>query len=442
MKTKINGLLLAAIVALGALTACSEMGEADVLDAVGNNESVMLIDGDKICASAGVSSASDLKTLPGSDAKDLQGLVAIEGIRVDRIAVIKPGGTPLGVAAVTDRGKVEKSLGRLGYKKEDNGGDEVFTSPDSRVSYQLDDSYLWMARASASKLGRMVDGALKDANKAPLEQWKRKMLASGKAITGIQVEDDSSEVMSYEVELHGPKLVFEILSCDKSGKPCDVFSVFDAEPIDASYAAEIDDNATLAFALGKADFGALLKEMKKVGQLPVSARDIAAVAALTNGPAFGYITLPDTDFTDFESIECNIRLKTNNGTMASLALSQIGRELNGFGAKRDGSDRIEMRLFGNEPYAELLADGDWLVARTVDAGKGRFKAMRESDLKGCLGLIKFNISKEMIKTATDVDAFGVKGVIRIEASGISGEVELKGTSEPFLAAFIDAASRR
>lgn len=434
----------AAVVAAALMYGCSGGDKASVTGLIDNEHMACMVNFKSLSASAGERLMSDMKNSDGlSGALAAPALMmSVDGIDVERVLLLPDNSMRrfAWVASVTDRAKAEKSIAALpqGFKPEKGDGLTLYKSASERSVLALDDSYLWVLNAGGDAKDRIAD-IRENAEKNPVAAWKLKILESP-ATVNFAGPGPNGKVQLGTVEFKGSEMKSVIDCYDTDGRRASFIpDSLGFEKIGSDVASYVDRDATVSVVIGRVDIKAWWEVARNI--LPLSTSDVLAVAAVTEGPAMGYVNLDPRSPMSPETMTGAVRARATDKLTARMAVSAMGARLSADipMVRRSSDGRYGLYLEGDKPMAELYTDGDWIVAATPGVSAGT--KLVADDYADCLLVLRFNLSPEIVDMLSGVKNLGLKGFVKLKSESAEVTVQVTGTDKPFIEAIADVIPR-
>lgn len=430
MRTLINTLLLGAVLLVFA--GCSRHEAASALDAVGSNaSSVIAMKPNAVAVSLGVTDAGDVAALlpPGRRFADLRTVLALDGLDMDCwvSANFREGDRNVSVMAVRDMDALDKSLGKLGYKKGQSGDFEVYSPANAlkastSMFLLVDGDYLWMMEAGAAGTAASELKDIKKGATAPLSSWKREALSGPAAINAIV--EYRSHTAKVAVDFDANRMNIDAEGVDADGKSAKWLEGDGYGHLGAAEASELSAGAMLSFAVARGDYSDVLRLVSKLGIFEISRAQMAAVSASVAGPVWGNLNIK-LPLNGLDDINANLSVTAKSSAAAALML---------MGAKS------ELSRQGLDGFIESRVDGDVLKLSTSAPVSGG--SVDAKDVDGCIAWLNLNIPAEALGMLTGADRCGIKARAALRDERLNISVEFTGSDEPFLSTAIQLLGKQ
>ena len=414
-------------------------GRRRLLDCCGNDFDVLIsADPTALAASAG---SDGLQKLNELDRNVFGVIINGEGLDKDALVSVHYSNPRMSamLMCVADDGKLEESLGRMGWRHGEAGGMDVYSLAGEPHRLVVGGDVLWVVRRPDDAGAVEAVGALKARGRG-LKLWLRERLAGPDCPLAGAIAATDSVYYCGELTLDGSagRVTFDRLGAD--GNPAPICAAAGRRDASAGLLGALDPDATVMLALNLPD-GIDLPSMfdRATGGMYLDNDLREAVAALDGrlGLSLSMADPASRDFFDMQNYSGAIVLGSRSGGAAVLA-ARLGAGLGAYGvpARRTVSG-FDIALGGTTLLGSHLADDSTLVISTPRYAP----SARVSDFGQSVAALRVNLPADTpLGSMLGLEGCGLQANINIGSESGYVDIDFTGSRRGFMSNLIDVLS--
>lgn len=411
-------------------------GRERLLDCCGNDFDVLIsADPTALAVSAGSDGLQKLNELDrnvfgviiNADGLDKEALVSVHYSNPRMSAMLM---------CVTDDGKLEASLGRMGWRRGEAGGMDVYSLAGEPHRLVVGADVLWVVRRPDDVAAAETVDALKARGRG-LKPWLRERMAGPDYPLAGAVAAADSVYYCGELTLDGSagRVSFDRLGADGSAAP--ICTPADMRAASPGMLAALDPGATVMLALNLpvgTDIPAMFD--RATGDMYLDSDLREAVAALDGrlGLSLSMADPRSSDFFDMQNYSGAIVLGSRAGGAAELSTS-LGAGLAGYGAPvRRTASGFDIAFGGTTLMSSRRVDDSTLVISTPHYAP----SARVSDSGQSVAVLRVNLPADTpLDSMLGLEGCGLQADVNIGIESGYVDIDFTGSRRGFMSNLID-----